>query len=456
MTATQAVAAAITRALTGREAAAAETSRLIRVEAALPDTAPLDWLRAQTGVTQYYWADRDGDFEMAGVGEADVLAPFNGTDTASLCRHIRSQIAPEYPGLRYYGGFRFHRGAVKGERWRAFKEYRFVVPRFEVLRRKSGTFLCCNARTSHPKTNEQTLERILKDLAALRFPASPPPIYLPAVSRRTDAPDQQGWNALLKETLNEIGAGRLEKAVLARETCFEAETPWDAASLLSRLAQYTAPSFEFCFHPAPDRAFIGASPERLFKRVNCYVQSEALAGTRPRGKTDEADFQLGRDLMDSAKERREHAYVLKMLQENLTPFCRKLEVDKEPSLMRLRNVQHLWTRIEGILDDVRADAALLETLHPTPAVGGVPRAAALKWIEAEEPFDRGIFAAPVGWIGYDASEFCVAIRSGLVQGNTLALYSGAGIVAGSVPDEEWAEIETKMANFVEAITQNAL
>jgi menaquinone-specific isochorismate synthase len=389
---------------------------------------------------------------MAGVGEADVLSPSDGTDTAALFRHIRAQLSSEHPSLRYYGGFRFHRGPVKGDRWRAFKEYRFVAPRLEVVRRKSGTALCCNARVADPRTNERTLESILADLAALRFPPSPPPVEIPPFTQRTDTPDKAGWHRLVEAALEAIARGDFEKVVLARETCFDADQAWDPVALLKRLEQNTSPAFEFCFHPAPGRAFLGASPERLYKRVNCYVQSEALAGTRPRGRTDAADQWLGLELLNSAKERREHAFVVNMLEQNLGRFCSHTVLENGPSLMRLRNVQHLWTRIEGVLDDVHADADLIETLHPTPAVGGAPRERALSWLAREEPFDRGIFAGPVGWVGYDAAEFCVAIRSGLVQGQTLAVYTGAGIVAGSVPEEEWDEIECKMGNFLEILT----
>jgi menaquinone-specific isochorismate synthase len=442
----------MTRLLTRPAEDCAQGPRLCRMEVEIPDTAPLDWLHAQPEFTQYYWADREGDFEMAGVGEADVLSPSDGTDTAALFRHIRAQLSEEHPSLRYYGGFRFHRGPVKGDRWRAFKEYRFVAPRLEVVRRNSGTALCCNARIADPRSNERTLESILADLAALRFPPSPLPVEIPPFTQRTDTPDQAGWCRLVEAALEAIARGDFEKVVLARETCFDTDQAWDPVALLKRLAQNTSPAFAFCFHPAPGRAFLGASPERLYKRVNCYVQSEALAGTRPRGRTDAADQWLGLELLNSAKERREHAFVVNMLEQNLGRFCRHTVLENGPSLMRLRNVQHLWTRIEGVLDDVHADAALIETLHPTPAVGGSPRERALSWLAREEPFDRGIFAGPVGWVGYDAAEFCVAIRSGLVQGQTLAVYTGAGIVAGSVPEEEWDEIECKMGNFLEILT----
>ena len=131
--------------------------------------------------------------------------------------------------------------------------------------------------------------------------------------------------------------------------------------------------------------------------------------------------------------------------------CRVVDVEERPSVLRLRNCHHLRTGIAGLLNEDEVDATLLAALHPTPAVGGTPRDAALEWIAAREPFDRGIFAGPVGWVGYDAAEFCVGIRSGLVSGDEIAVYSGAGIVKGSDPMEEWDELEHKMAPFRHAL-----
>jgi len=447
--AAQRLAARITQALTAPPVAAPD-SRLLRVEVPLADTKPLDWLRAQPRFTQYYWSSRDDAFEMAGVGEADVLLPAGPLDFQKLFAHMRRALPPHPPSLRYYGGFRFHTGHVKGERWKAFKEFRFVVPRFEVLRRRTGVFLACNAKRAHPRTNQETLDNLLADLAALQFPGAPPDPAVPPLRSREDLPDRAAWDALIGRTLDAFGHD-FQKVVLARESSFTFEAPLDPVALLARLTRHTAPSFEFCFHPVEDRAFIGASPERLFKRTNCYLQSEAIAGTRPRGTTDGADKALGQALLDSDKDRREHRFVVQTLEEHFQHFCRHLLTPPDPSLMRLRNCQHLYTPLEGLLRHTCADATLLQALHPTPAVGGCPRDPALRWIEAEEPFDRGIYAAPVGWVGHDAAEFCVAIRSGLIRGNQLALYTGAGIVPGSTPQEEWDEIENKMTIFLDAL-----
>ncbi len=443
--ATQQLASRITRALSEP----GDSGLMTRVEVPLPGVEPLHWLYAQKDVTQYYWSSRDDAFEMAGVGEAHTLSPKDGS--TDVFDEMRALLPSNRPSLRYYGGFRFHPGEVKGGRWKAFGDYRFVIPRFEVVRRESKTVLACNFRVSDSEDNKKRRKMLLEGLGTLRFPVEEPAILLPSVLERTDSPDRRNWDRLVGEITEAIDGGDLKKVVLARETVFTTKDELDPVGLLILLLRRTTQSFEFCFHPARDRAFIGASPERLFRRINCLLQSEAIAGTRPRGKTDEDDKYLGERLLGSEKDRREHDFVVRMLKKNFKKICRHVSLEEAPSLMLLRNCQHLRTKIEGVLEDTEVDAELIRALHPTPAVGGVPRRTALKWLEENEPFDRGIYASPVGWVGFDAAEFCVAIRSGLIQGNTAALYTGAGIVAGSTPEEEWAEIEYKMKNFVHAL-----
>lgn len=439
----------VTELLTGPGASVAT---LARVEVPLPPISPLRWLAAQRDTTQYYWQCREGEFEMAGIGEADVVVPSMVQATADLFRWLRSRLPEHSPTLRYYGGFRFYRKVNPSGRWRHFKEFRFVVPRFEVIQRRSGCRFAVNVLVGSKKLNEQTLSLVLQALEAVTFPSQEGSLPLPAVVSRRDSPDFQGWKAWVEQALDAIAHHRFEKVVLSRETVFTAHDAWDAVALLERLRDASSPSYMFCFHPAPDRAFIGITPERLFRRINTFVQSEALAGTRPRGKTDREDAALAEILRSSDKELREHRFVVQMVRQNLRRLCHVIqEADAAPAVLRLKHCQHLYTRLEGLLHHPDADAELLDALHPTPAVGGLPREAALDWLAETEPFDRGIYGAPVGWVGFDTAEFCVAIRSALIQQNELAVYTGAGIVGGSTPTEEWDEIETKLAPYKEAV-----
>ena len=175
--------------------------------------------------------------------------------------------------------------------------------------------------------------------------------------------------------------------------------------------------------------------------------SEAVAGTLPRGDSTESDEALRERLLGSGKDRREHGYVRDGVREALSGLCDELEVEKGVSEMKLASRRHLVSGVRGALREGVTDADLLSALHPTPAVGGYPKELARRFLREAEPFDRGFYAGPVGWIGADAAEFAVGIRSGLVEGRRLALYSGAGIVEGSEAESEWREIEQKISDF---------
>lgn len=425
---------------------------LVRAERRVAPLSLPGWLQAQADVSHYYWSGRDGDFEMAGIGEADVLVPEPRTDLAGIFALMRSRLSIEWPSLRYYGGFRFCEQRSGAGRWRNFTAYRFIAPMVELVRRDQKVWLACTVRAGSPEANESALTAIRSFAAGMVSGPAPAIVPLPRLVGRTDLPDRAAWSHLVEQALEALAARELDKVVLARETAFSFDTegPLDPISLLRRLIECSPRAYAFCFHPRPNRAFLGASPERLYYRNNVYLQSEALAGTRPRGATPEEDAALGEELLGDDKELREHRFVARMLRENFSRFCSSMSYDLAPSLLPLRRVQHLYSHFEGILKRHDCDGALIEALHPTPAVGGTPRSRAMDWIAAHEPFDRGVYAAPVGWVGFDDAEFCVGIRSGMVEDNTLALYAGAGIVPGSSAEGEWNEIENKMSSFLEA------
>lgn len=430
---------------------------LLRVEVPVTEMEPLLWLAAQPSTTQYFWSDREGHIEMAGIGEAEVLMPHNCGDIENAFSTMRARLSRHFSGLRYYGGLRFQPSTGRSSRWSRFAEYRFIVPRFELLKRKKNTVLACNILWDNQETRESIITRTRQEAQMLIMEeAADWTVQSPTIHDRKDSPNQQDWNILVSKALRTFSAGCKEtdglgKIVLARESTFSAIDAFDPVRLLWALRQKTIRSYEFCFHPVADRAFIGASPERLYRRVNHYLQSEAVAGTRPRGDSEVNDQDYARELIESEKEQREHQFVVQNLLSHLDKLCRHMCPLPQPGIMKLNRIQHLYTPMEGLLHPGTDDVKLLQTLHPTPAVGGTPREVALNWLQENEPFDRGLYAAPVGWVSHDAAEFCVAIRSGLVQGNTLSVYSGAGIVPGSIPEEEWNEIENKISNFLEAL-----
>jgi menaquinone-specific isochorismate synthase len=243
-------------------------------------------------------------------------------------------------------------------------------------------------------------------------------------------------------------AGEYQKVVLARQTSFKSVGAIDPFLLLRRLRDINPEGFHFAIQPVHGTAFIGASPERLYRRTGDLIRSEAVAGTRRRGESMAEDRAMGDALLESEKDVREHRYVAENIREHFHRLAANFDMDPCLSLLKLSRLQHLYRGFRGRLAPGVTDAEIVRSLHPTPAVAGHPTRRAMEEIAALEPFDRGWYAGPVGWIGPGGAEFAVAIRSALVHQDRLILYAGAGIVEGSRPAAEWEELENKIAGFV--------
>ena len=415
---------------------------ILRAEALMKGLEALTWLCAQHPTSRGYWSDRENRFELAGCGGADIITGESGIDYHQLMENLSQRLATARGNPRYFGGLRFSLNGKRQRPWRPFKAYRFILPRFEVVKRNGATVFACNMLSHEP------IETVEKAFLELSFPETHAEQALPHSFSRVDRPDKTRWCASVQEALDTFEAGQYEKVVLARQVILSFDTSLDAAALLKALKQKTTQCFHFLFQPDALNGFLGASPERLYRRDLNRIQTEAIAGSRPRGATLEEDVHLAESLQHSEKDMREHGYVVQEINQALARFCSLSDAEKTPQVLRLNRCQHLITRFKGKLKEGVTDADLLETLHPTPAVGGYPRDRALKEIARLEPFDRGWYAGPVGWIEKEAAQFVVGIRSGLTEGNKLHLFSGAGIVAGSVPEEEWEEIETKISDFL--------
>ncbi len=422
--------------------------RILRLAVPVGTISPFRWLREQTFFPKLYWSGREDGGGVAAVGAADVQEGDASEGADALRKRVASLLDSDHSGARYYGGLRFDPSREPDEEWAAFGAYSFVLPRFELHTGEGEATLVCNLVL--PRDADRS-EEILEEIEGLAFPQDTtdgaPDGALPEPVSRTDGPDLWGWRENVGRALRLFSEGRLGKVVLARRADLDFAADLDPTLLAEDLKAVTPGCFHFYVEPESGVAFLGASPERLFRREGRVVETEAVAGTRPRGASSTDDEGLRDDLLHSEKDLSEHAFVRVGIEEALVPLCEELEVEGDVSEMKLARGRHLRSRVRGTLREGVKDADILDALHPTPAVGGYPRVEALGEIRAVEPFDRGWYAGPVGWIGADASEFAVGIRSGLVRGRTLALFSGAGIVAGSVPDEEWAEIEQKIGDF---------
>jgi isochorismate synthase len=248
------------------------------------------------------------------------------------------------------------------------------------------------------------------------------------------------WMAQVANAVQMIKAENFRKVVLARaiQVSNEAQA-FDIAAILRRLCNSYPTAYVFAIQRGK-RYFVGATPERLICGADGQIQTMALAGSAPRGTTEEEDQHLGNELLQSLKNQGEHQVVVTTIYEALANICSRVWVADTPHLLKLKNIQHLETAITGSLLPDHSILEAIEDLHPTPAVGGFPRQPALAAIRAYEQLDRGWYAGPIGWIGASGNgEFAVALRSALIYGNQARLFAGCGIVAASQPESEFAE-----------------
>ena len=419
--------------------------KIWRAKIQVADIDLYDWLYSQPSPTKIYWSGKDHNFAIAGVGESQVLSASQKFNYSTLFRNIQETLLCSPPEIRYYGGFRFDPEQTPSPEWSDFELYRFIIPQFELIKTPNSTILAYNfLKKNGEKTVLKNYENAFDKLV---FSKSRYADQLACYSNRKDIPKWDMWEHNVNSALDLFQQNILQKIVLAKKSTLTFDSHIDPILLLKKLASISPTAFHFCFQLSPNRAFMGITPERLYRRDNSDIFSEALAGTRQRHEDDVVDEQLGLDLLHSEKDLREHRSVSDMVKSSLGPFCDTIETISKETLLKLPHVQHLHTLFKGHLNNGVTDAELLDRLHPTPAVGGFPRNESISHIADMEPFDRGWYAGPVGWVSKNASEFAVAIRSALVAEQTVSLYAGSGIVQGSDPQKEWDETENKILNF---------
>lgn len=448
------------------------TRRPVLVSAAQPVSAadPLDVLEALARAAELdavpaaraagghmYWTRPADRFALAGIGAVVTLGAsgagrFEAVDREWVALrdgavvHDPSGGAPGV-GSVLMGGFSFDPGGPRTSLWSGFPAALLTLPRLQLAETGGECWVTVNLRVGvdgEPDADPAALVRLVS------LALAEPPREVSAAVRdpdgsltSTDVLSADAWRALVAAAVDAIHAGELAKVVLARAVRASAARNLDTAAAIRHLRAMFPSCYTFAFWRG-DSAFVGASPERLARLDGRDVRSGSLAGSIRRGTTRGEDVALAADLMASAKDRAEHVLVRSALCDGLAEVCDSVTAPGEPAVLTLPHVHHLHTPVRARL---RAGGSLLDVvgrLHPTPAVGGVPREEALRFIRAHERLDRGWYAAPLGWLGTDRGEFAVALRSALVTGHEAWLFAGCGIVAESSPEGEYDESLLKL------------
>ncbi len=411
------------------------SSELRRIEVEIDSTDILRWLAAQCIGERFYFRNREGSLIVAGVGRVMDFAAVDEIAHAPL--PLASSPSKHNEPFFLHAEF-FDQGAVgtHAPEWSGFKRSRITLPVIEMRRTTEtvlGVHFYGDGSIAH-----HALEQCEVPVEHLTLPRG---------LRLSSDGDPVRWADGIDAALGAIATGSIEKVVLARTRGYTAIESIDPCGILGGLMQEEPAAFHFLVEQVPGRAFIGASPERLFRRTAACVQSEAVAGTCGRGLDSAADDRLAGRLLTSDKNRREHEIVIRHIDSALAPMMKKLACAQSPSVMRLRHVQHLMTAATGELARPTSDAAILAAIHPTPAVCGWPVDASREFIRQHERMCRGLYGGVVGVMSAGESDYSVAIRSALIVGSEMTAYSGAGIVRGSDADAEWLETERKLSSF---------
>ncbi len=397
--------------------------------------------------------DRDG-WALAALGCVRALEARGELRFEAVSRSWRAVTAgaiasrsdgPAGSGLVAVGGFAFAPDGGEAEEWSGFAPASLTVPELSIARSGGRVSLTVNVEAAPDDTPEELVERGSRRVRELR--SAPLPLLDPSPTgayRVQSAMPPSHYEEAVARGVARIHSGELEKIVLAREVDVHAPVDHDPAALLGLLRE----EFGSCYVFAVGRGestFIAASPELLVRREGQRASTVALAGSIGRSADPAVDDHLGERLLRSDKDREENAIVARRIARVLRPLAVWVTAAPEPVLVRVANIQHLARPIRAQLATAVGAIELAGALHPTPAVGGEPRAPAARLIPAMEGLDRGWYAGAVGWTDTTGDgEFCVALRCALLRRATARLYAGCGIVADSDPAAELAETEVKL------------
>ncbi|NBJ69284.1 MULTISPECIES: isochorismate synthase [Clostridia] len=396
-----------------------------------------------------FWTSTKDSFSIVGVGNVFEISAnqdrFHYTEITwkKLLDDVRIYNPFQAPGtgLVSLGGLDFDPQKPRTELWADFPRAKFTVPEYMLTKNMEDVYFTINLKIRKDDHPVQLMKAI-EDVERMLFQASKDPHGVPhLVNSKVIAPEQ--WKQTVQKAKQEIQQKQMDKIVLARELRLQFSKQVNISHILGDLIKKQSNSYVFAFEQH-NSCFVGATPERLVKVDKQELLSTCLAGTAPRGKTEVEDQQMADNLLHDQKNREEHEFVVQMIKQGLNKYCTDVHIPDTPVVYPLKNLQHLYTPVTGRLKDGFTIFNVVKELHPTPALGGVPRDLSMRFIRDYERLDRGWYGAPVGWLdSNDHGEFAVAIRSALIQEDEASLFAGCGIVKDSNPEEEFEETRIK-------------
>lgn len=378
---------------------------------------------------KYYWCNRDKSFESISGKNLYYLIH---NDNSNISYDISKIIEPN---VRYYYSTKFDKDSPISDEWAEFGKSSYILPLWSVEAHQSKYSFVLNL-------NRKLYREILDNPEFLRnatkMSIKSPEFKKLHLIKENNHQEFNVWREKILASLEDIRSGQYSKIVLARKKQYEIPYEQNISTLFAKLCSSNLQTYNFFWQISPKSTFLGNSPERLLRISKNILETEALAGTLQNG--DKIDEKL----------KNENDFVKQYLIESLNKISNNVIADKVQTV-NLKHLNHLQVKIRAELreDELHSPVAIANYLMPTPAVNGYPKSPTFEYISKYEGFDRGHYAGALGTVCNDTAEFCVPLRSALINEKMILIFAGAGILEGSDPQEEWKEIDKKFMNFTE-------
>lgn len=393
------------------------------------------WLESQNLYPKVFWKGHHSKKINLGLGQ---LLTFHKPPSIQL-QKIKK-------GPRLFGGIPFLESLLSKTKysvWHSFSKHSFFLPEIEIILKDDGFgIVYVNSLKDEDKT---VVKERLKQLKSKLVGKD---LETVEQLQRIDMPNFSSWCDTVEKSLHSFEKTSLEKVVLARASYLTFSAKLFPFHLLTELKAFSLNATLFAYAPSAEGAIVGVSPEIFFQRDQDKIITEAVAGTCKKGFDSKENQQLIDHLQSSSKDHEEFSYVSEFIKDKMQDLCHKVMVKKNKSVKETATLFHLFESFQGLLKKGVTDIQIMKKLHPTPAMGGKPQVLAMEFLDQSEPFVRGQYAAPIGWMSPFNTELVVAIRSAFIRKNCMTVFAGAGIVKGSNPAKEWEELELKISHFL--------
>jgi menaquinone-specific isochorismate synthase len=409
-----------------------------------------------TKKTFFFWQKPDENYTILGIDNLYSVQSYDKKRTEVSKNEIEKWVNNHFNNFDEYklksaplfmGGMKFSpEGNSPNTIWTDYADSDWFIPKIILLKLNQQVYVIHNFIKEN-QTNKELLdtllehENIIDNLGRDTTESTHETIEESSLNNKEE---KEEWIAKVDSALKQIAEGAYKKVVLSRRIKLKLSGEPNLYDKLKNLANNYPRCYIFAY-AKNESIFFGASPEKLAKISDGWVEADALAGSTPRGKDRAEDEKLAGELLRSSKNLNEQNAVVEFITNSFSSFTEQIFFDEKPKIRKLSNIQHLWTPIKAKLKPGNTIFSILKEIHPTPAICGVPWTSALDFIRATEGYNRGLYAGIIGWFNFEQQgEFAVSIRSALLKNTELYAFAGCGIVEGSDPEQEFEETELKL------------